>query len=328
MTAPLVVCGVDGGGTSTRVLIATLEGAVLGEGRSGSGNLHDVGEDVLGAHIDEAWRAAWEQAGEPPRAAERVFCAMASVGTPGNRTTIEALVARVGLAPAGRVRVDIDLVGALAGGLGDRPGIALIAGTGSSCFGRDAGGAVRQVGGWGSLLDDIGGATWMGTQAMVAAVRAHDGRDPATALERRVMEHFDIDVMRELLPLIDADGRTRARRAELARLVTEEAAAGDRKAQAILRAGAEGLAECAEVVARELGDFGGVGPAVVVTGGLAAGAPGYREVVHDAVVARIPGARCVLPATSNARGAALEALADALGRPLPGAVRDALLRDL
>jgi len=60
---PSVVCGVDGGGTSTRVLVATLDGEVLGEGRSGSGNLHDVGEAVLARHVEEAWRAAWAGAG-------------------------------------------------------------------------------------------------------------------------------------------------------------------------------------------------------------------------------------------------------------------------
>ena len=193
---PTVVCGVDGGGTSTRVLVATLEGEVLGEGRSGSGNLHDVGEAVLARHVEEAWRAAWAEAGTAPRSAARAFCSMASVGTPSNRETVEGLVARIGLAPRERVRVDIDLVAALAGGLGGEPGIALIAGTGSSCFGRDSSGRTLQVGGWGSLLDDVGGATWMGTQAMVAAVRAHDGRGCATSLEARVMEHFGLSEMR------------------------------------------------------------------------------------------------------------------------------------
>lgn len=322
---PSVVCGVDGGGTLTRVLVATLDGEVLGEGRSGSGNLHDVGEAALARHVEEAWRAAWKQAGAAPRSAARVFCSMASVGTPSNRETVERLVARIGLAPLDRVRVDIDLVAALAGGLGGEPGIALIAGTGSSCFGRDATGRTLQVGGWGSLLDDVGGATWMGTQAMVAAVRAHDGRGSATSLEARVMEHFGLSEMRELLPRIDADGATRARRAELARLVTEEAERGDETSLAIMVAGAEGLAECAAVVEREL-DFGIRGPAVVVTGGLAAGAHGYLTACHRALERRMPGARCVLPAASNGRGAVLEALGDELGRPIPDAVRESVVR--
>ena len=322
---PTVVCGVDGGGTSTRVLVATLEGEVLGEGRSGSGNLHDVGEAVLARHVEEAWRAAWAEAGTAPRSAARAFCSMASVGTPSNRETVECLVARIGLAPRERVRVEIDLVAALAGGLGGEPGIALIAGTGSSCFGRDSSGRTLQVGGGGSLLDDVGGATWMGTQAMVAAVRAHDGRGCATSLEARVMEHFGLSEMRGLLPRIDADGATRARRAELARLVTEEADRGDEAARAILEAGAEGLAECAAVVEREL-DFEAGAPAVVVTGGLAAGAPGYLAACHRALERRITGARCVVAVTSNGRGAVLEALADELGRPIPAAIRESVVR--
>ena len=249
---PTVVCGVDGGGTSTRVLVATLEGEVLGEGRERLGQPPRRRRGRARASRRGGLARRLGGAGTAPRSAARAFCSMASVGTPSNRETVEGLVARIGLAPRERVRVDIDLVAALAGGLGGEPGIALIAGTGSSCFGRDSSGRTLQVGGWGSLLDDVGGATWMGTQAMIAAVRAHDGRGSATSLEARVMEHFRLSEMRELLPRIDADGATRARRAELARLVTEEAERGDETSLAIMVAGAEGLAECAAVVEREL----------------------------------------------------------------------------
>ena len=176
-----VAVGIDGGGTSTRVLLVDGEGRRLGEGQSGSGNLHDVGESQLQVHVDEAWRGAWAAAGTEPRVAESVFCAMASVGTPGNRETVRDLVARVGVGAPGAVEVDIDLVGALAGGLGGGDGIVLIAGTGSSCFGRDRSGRTFQSGGWGSLLDDVGSATWLGTGAMIATSTPPPATVPAFA---------------------------------------------------------------------------------------------------------------------------------------------------
>ncbi|GAG07925.1 unnamed protein product, partial [marine sediment metagenome] len=44
---PRIVVGVDGGGTRTRVAVATEEGTVLGTGESGPGNYHDVGIDEV-----------------------------------------------------------------------------------------------------------------------------------------------------------------------------------------------------------------------------------------------------------------------------------------
>ena len=49
------------------------------------------------------------------------------------RSFLESVLGMLGV----DVEVDIDLVAALAGGLAGDDGIALIAGTGSSCFGRD-----------------------------------------------------------------------------------------------------------------------------------------------------------------------------------------------
>lgn len=307
MTAERFVCGVDGGGTSTRVLIATASGDVVGSGKSGSGNLHDVGRDALRVNLTEAWAAAWAEARANPRPAEAAFCAMASVGTPRNRDAVLDLAREIGLARPHAIAVDIDLVAALAGGLGGGDGIALIAGTGSSCFGRDASGATFQSGGWGSLLDDVGSATWLGTQAMVAAIRDFDGRGPRTVLRDAIERELALADMRELLPMIDGDVSVRARRARLAPLVTDAAEDGDHVARDLLVRGADALAECVGAVHRTLAF--GKGPCeVVVTGGLADGVPAYRELVHAKVYERVPAATCIEPRTSNARGAVLEAL--------------------
>ncbi len=309
-----IAAGLDGGGTSTRVLLMDEQGQVLGSGKSGSGNLHDMGTERLREHIDEAWRAAWQSAGEAPRAADAVFCAMASVGTPGNRETVRRLVADVGIGVLDRIEVDIDLAGALAGGLGGEHGIALIAGTGSSCYGRDRSGAAWQSGGWGSLLDDVGGATWIGTQAMVAAIRAHDGRGEPTVLRERVMEHFGLSEMRGLLPKVDADGKTRSARAQLAKLVTAAALEGDGAAIRILKCGADALAECAGAVESQLDFSGDEAIEVVATGGLAENSEQYLELIHAAVRRRIPKAVCIKPRMSNVEGAAMLARARILTR--------------
>ncbi len=314
-SAPRIAVGIDGGGTSTRVLLMDESAETLGQGASGSGNLHDMGEEALRAHIEEAWHGAWEAAGKEPQKAGAAFCAMASVGTPRNRQAVHRIVAELGVAPADRVEVDIDLAGALAGGLGGGNGVALIAGTGSSCYGRDHTGATFQSGGWGSLLDDIGGATWIGTQAMVAAIRAFDGRGEPTALTAHVMEALGLGHMRELLPKVDAQDTARAARGQLAKLVTTAALEGDAVALAILERGADALAECVQAVVTNLDFQGDESVEVVATGGLSENSSQYLGLIHRAVVRRVPQAVCVKPRMSNVEGAAMLARARILMSP-------------
>src|SRR5207244_3470283 len=62
------------------------------------------------------------------------------------------------------------------------PGVLVIAGTGSIGYGRDAAGREHRAGGWGYLLDDLGSAYVAGLAGLSAVLRAHDWRDPPTAL--------------------------------------------------------------------------------------------------------------------------------------------------
>ena len=301
-----IVAGIDGGGTHTRVALLRADGALLGVGEGPSGNLHDVGRERLMAHLDTAWRAAWSAAGLAPRPVAAAFLAMASVGLAADRAEVSDIAERLGLAPPGCTKVDIDLAAALAGGLAGGDGIALIVGTGSSCYGRRADGFARQVGGWGSLLDDVGSATWLGTKAMTAAARAFDGRGPATQLEERVRDALEITEMREMLRAVDRDGLSRARRAGLARLVTAAAAEGDAVANQLLEDGAEALAECVEAAARVLA-WTAPPLEVVATGGLAAH-PDYGARIRTAILRRVPHATLVQAKLENVVGAAVLAL--------------------
>jgi N-acetylglucosamine kinase-like BadF-type ATPase len=296
---------------------------LLGSGEGPSGNLHDVGRARLSEHMERAWRAAWADAKETPRPAAAAFLAMASVGLVVDRAEVLDIATSLGLAPAERTKVDIDLTAALAGGLGGGAGIALIVGTGSSCYGRRADGRARQVGGWGSLLDDVGSATWLGTRAMTAAARAFDGRGPATVLEGAVRDALQLSEMRAMLRAVDADGLSRTRRAGLARLVTEAARAGDPVADALLAEGAEALAECVEAAVRVL-EWDAPPLEVVATGGLASD-PDYGARIERAILRRVPFARVIAPRYENVVGAALLAL-ELAGVSLTDALRDRLPR--
>jgi N-acetylglucosamine kinase-like BadF-type ATPase len=316
-----IVVGVDGGGTHTRVALLRGDGVVLGTGEGPSGNLHDVGRARLAEHMQRAWHAAWAEAGAEPRPVAAAFLAMASVGLVADRAEVHEVAKDLCLAPDERIRVDIDLTAALSGGLAGGYGIALIVGTGSSCYGRREDGLARQVGGWGSLLDDIGSATWLGTRAMTAAARAFDGRGPATVLEGRVRTALGIDEMRAMLRAVDAGGLSRSRRAALAKLVTDAAREGDAVSSTLLDDGADALAECVEAAARALA-WQTPPLEVVATGGLASD-PDYRARIRAAITRRVPHATVVAPRLANVVGAAMLAL-EVAGLPLTAAVRAAL----
>ena len=74
-----------------------------------------------------------------------------------------------------RIICTSDALNAFYGELGGRDGVALIAGTGSSAFCVQQG-QVRQVGGWGYLIDDVGSGFWIGSAVLRAAFRAMDER--------------------------------------------------------------------------------------------------------------------------------------------------------
>ena len=172
-----------------------------------------------------------------------------------------------------------DTDAALAGAFAGRPGIVVIAGTGSGAAGRDAAGRTVRVGGHGFLLGDEGGGYWIGREAVRAALRAADGTGPATALVAAVERAFG-----SLAGAEQDVHRHPTDRGLLARLVPDVAAldAADGEAARILAEAAAYLAELASAVRARLGDL-----PVAGVGGIFACAP-VREAFRAATGAADP----------------------------------------
>ncbi|GFG63919.1 hypothetical protein MKUB_14090 [Mycobacterium kubicae] len=153
---------------------------------------------------------------------------------------------------AKRVAVTGDAVTAHAGALDGKPGTVLIVGTGVVAMAIDADGVMRTADGWGPWLGDEGGGAWIGTSGLRAALRALDGRGPATALVDAATARFGPP---QTWPAQLADA------AMLASFAPDVLAAeDDAVASVIVEAAAESLA----ATARAVGD----GP-VAMVGGLA-----------------------------------------------------------
>jgi N-acetylglucosamine kinase-like BadF-type ATPase len=232
----MLFLGVDGGGTSTRALIADERGRVLGTGTAGpSDHIRTEGgrERFLAAvegSVGEAWRAASGQGRPCFRAACLGFCG----GTAGKEPLVREILDAENLAVA------TDAAIALAGATGGEPGVATIAGTGSIAFGRNAAGRTARAGGWGCIFGDEGGALDIVRQALRAALRFEEGWGPETALRGALLEATGAHDANDLLHRFYTTDYSRTRIAALAPLVDQLAEKQDPVAAAVIeRAGAD-----------------------------------------------------------------------------------------
>ena len=241
--------GIDGGGTKTICLVAQGTGQVLGAGLGGPINLNFVSEKMARESIAQAVGDAWRRAGPPG-----VSPALAVISGPIPLSIAQEVIAgetgveRVIHAGEGEAAwqaalpwLDFDC------------GVTVDAGTGSLAFGFNREGKRAGAGGWGTILGDEGSGYWIGIQAMRAAVRAEDGREPPTRLREAICRALEIEDLRELIPLMYRRGMARHEVAALCPVVAEVARQGDPKAQAILAEAGRELALAVEAVIHKLG---------------------------------------------------------------------------
>lgn len=288
------VLGVDGGGTKTNVVILDEHARLCGFGRGGPSNLDDLGADVIQANISNAIYQACQMAGWASVSFASAFFGMAGVVSPRDRSTVQKIVEDMHLARGEQIGIDHDCRIALAGGLRGRPGIVLIAGTGSSCFGMNAERESWRAGGWAHLLADEGSGYWLGLHAMKIAVASYDGRAKPSVLMDLVKRHLGLTEMNEIMHRLYVDGVSRAEMAALAPLVLDAAAAGDEASINLVQRGTQELADCILAVAQHLSLASG-NPEVVLVGGLIQSGEIFLGPMHQAILQRLPECRIQQP---------------------------------
>ena len=312
MSAPYVI-GIDGGGTRTTVALADEQGVEVLR-RTGPPGLVDPRNPAASAEVLVALiREATEEAGcDGPAAA---LCAgLAGVGNAAEREVVRAALAEEGVAR--RVVVVGDGETALEGAFEGEAGILVIAGTGSIAYGRSEDGRVERCGGWGMVVGDEGSAYGTGRAALIAALRAHDGRDPATQLLPALLDALGLRTPDEIPPWAGRAEKTEI--AALAPLVARVAAEGDECAEQIVATAAHELARLVASLAERLAPWTDA-PRVVFFGGMFR-TPGFADQVEEAVMRSVPGGVQRQEAAEDAVGGALRmalALAER-ATPSPG----------
>jgi len=206
--------------------------------------------------------------------------------------------------PARMIAVASDAVTSHAGALGGEPGVVLAAGTGAVALAVGADGTRHQADGWGPWLGDEGSGAWLGLHGLRAALRAADGRGPATALQAAAERRFGPPSA--LVAALEGHENPPRLAASFAADVARAAEAGDRVAVALLREAAAALAGTVRSAAAHLADAGPVRFAIV--GGLASLGPIFIDPLLEALRRDVARLQPIAPCGTALDGARLLAL--------------------
>ncbi|MEW6749551.1 MAG: BadF/BadG/BcrA/BcrD ATPase family protein [Candidatus Latescibacterota bacterium] len=244
----MYAAGIDGGGTRTRAVLVAPDGRIRARGTAGCGNFQSIGasglEDVVGGLLGTLW------AGGPAQPLS-LCLALAGVGREDDREEVAALARRCGWAQ--ELCVVSDARAALEGAHAAGAGLVVVAGTGSIVLGKGPGGEEARAGGWGPVLGDEGSGYALAAEALRAALRAHDGWGPPTALEEVLRGWLGLQTWEEAVRRVYGGDLGRDRIAALAPAVLETARRGDAVAAALVWRAGHALGQQVAAVARRLG---------------------------------------------------------------------------
>jgi glucosamine kinase len=233
-----ILIGVDGGGSKTRVLVGDDECNELGRAEGGRSAVRPGEAAQSASVIAQVVREALAASVMPGAAEPRVlYCGVAGVGREVEQRSLQSSLEEYELAETVIVEGDGSI--ALFDAFADGPGILIVAGTGSSAFGRSPSGQTARCGGWGPNIGDEGSGAWIGRRALGIVSAAADGRERETALVGAILTAAQLSEPAELIPwAAAADVRMLA---ALAPVVFSSASAGDARANSLVTLAAEEL---------------------------------------------------------------------------------------
>ncbi|BFV60984.1 BadF/BadG/BcrA/BcrD ATPase family protein [Kitasatospora sp. CMC57] len=304
MTDAPVVLGLDVGGSTTRVLLADLDGQVLAGATGAGGNPVSYGEATAAGHILDALRTALAEV-DPAGVVAGV------IGLAGGlirATALDQVWSAAGLPITPRVVSDLQL--AYVAGTSGPTGSVLLSGTGAAAAHCRDFEPVRTADGHGWLLGDRGSGYWLGRAAVETALAAND---------RGELDGLAAQVVHTLAGPQPPGRRTRAaliaaahadapvRLARLAPLVLSSATAGDPQARRLVHRAADHLLDTLTAVHAPHSQL----PVVLAGGVLAPDSPLSAE-VRTRITAHWPDAP--LTHAGNTAGAAAWLAIRQLGR--------------
>lgn len=268
----MFIAGIDGGGTHTRIEIRDMENRFVRRAEFGPFNLNSIGETAFRNLLRQVWTDCGGM-----EACASLCVGAAGISNPRVRQILEEELNQAGFRGTWKLCGDQEI--ALRGAM-DGAGIALIAGTGSICFGKNSAGETARSGGYGHLIDDGGSGYALGRDVLSLAVRTVDGRNSSTGVLNAVYQQLQADRPEQIVSFVYSPGTDKSAIAKFSWIALEQAETGDPGAQEILARNAGELAQLVLAVQRKLRLEG---CRIALLGGLLTGENLYRRTVCGAL---------------------------------------------
>lgn len=315
--SPGAVLAIDGGNSKTAIALVAADGAVLASLRGPGASQEEYGIDKAMRILDGLVREVAARAGIEPGTlvARHTSACLAGADLPEEEAALTAALREQGWSESAVAMNDTFAV--LRAGLRpdhDEPswGAAVTCGAGINCVAAGPDGQVARYLALGRLTGDWGGGQYLATEAVWHAIRAEDGRGPATALGPALTAHFGFERVADIAIAERLGQLSHSDLLPLTRVLFAVATAGDPVARGILDRQAEEI--CVMVVAamRRIG-LAPEGTPVVLGGGvLEARNDVLLGMITDRLNAAAPGASPRVVDVPPVAGAALLGL-DYLG---------------
>lgn len=197
--------GIDGGGTKTHGVITDLNGKILAEITGGSANFQMLGVEPVSKSLVELIYELVDKVRGKITDVKVAVLGLTGAGREKDKERIfNGLVeyARAKNLYLPKLIIETDARIALEGALMGKPGIVLIAGTGSVMFAKDIEGKIHRVGGWGRFIGDEGSAFVIGREALRAIAKYLDGRGKETILKDLIFDEFNLTDLMQVVSKI------------------------------------------------------------------------------------------------------------------------------
>jgi len=247
----LRILSMDLGKTKTFAMIVDEVGHVYAKAITGPSGMW-LKEEIILKNINEAIRKCLAEENLRLTDLDLISISWADLDTKSDWEDAWRVVEKLGLSKEKTI-IEHDAVAAYYAVTWGKPGIVVIAGTGSIGFGINKRGERARSGGWGWIIGDEGSAYWIAIKALNAVSRAYDGRGERTILSRKLKEYFSIEDELEILRKIykEMGGDVKAI-AGIAKIVDEAANEGDEVARRIMEEAGKELALCVLSIAKRL----------------------------------------------------------------------------
>jgi len=298
--SPQYFLGLDAGGTKTHALIANETGQVLGFAQEGPGNWQSVGFENQRDVFKSITSQVLDNAGLHVKQIAGAGFGIGGYDWPSQSQAHMDGVQSLGLSCPFEIAND-SVIGLLAGA-SQGWGVALVAGTGNNCRGRDKNGREGRITGEGRLFGEFGGGIEMVYKAIQEISHEWSLRSPATSLSSAFMKITGSISLFDFLEGIDL-GRYEPK-ASWVMSIFQSAEEGDSVARDIIEWSARELGESACAVIRQLNiennEFD-----VVLTGSIFESGVIYIDPLRETIHKLAPQAKLIKLEASPVLGAVI-----------------------